>query len=96
MNYYYGIKLTRRAIFMSGLLICSAVETVRNYRRIKKVNKLINTGLDEQMEIQRLTDEAMRSIEEIDRLKAKRAEKEIDDIEQKIEEIRRKIEELGN
>lgn len=93
---YYGIKLTRRAIFMSGLLICSTVEAVRNYRRIKKVDKLINTGLDEQMEIQRLTDEAMKSIEEIDRIKANRAAKEIDDIEQKIEEIRRKIEELGN
>ena len=92
---YYGIKLTRRMIFVGGLLACSIVEAVRNYRRIKKVDKLINTSLDDKMEIQRLTDEAMRSIEEIDRLKTNKAAKEIDDIETKIEEIRQKIEELG-
>lgn len=97
--------ITRKTVFIGGMVMLATAETVSSYvkerklenKRRKKINELIETIDDNDIEIDELEKMVERSINEMkDRQEAARAKKEMDDIEKRIEEIKKKFEEIEN
>lgn len=96
--------ITRKAVFIGGMVMLATAETVSTYvkerkleKRRKKINELIETIDDNDFEIDELEKIVERSINEMkDRQEAAKAKRDIDSIEKQIEDIRKRLAEIDS
>lgn len=96
--------ITRKAVFIGGMVMLATAETVSTYvkerkleKRRKKINELIETIDDNDFEIDELEKIVERSINEMKELQeAAKAKRDIDSIEKQIEDIRKKLAEIDS